>query len=153
LNIIEAEGVFMPKIVFMFIMICLSMLSVYGSDSLSTQPNIEKDKVPKYLYKVISVENWKKSQGRDSVQLTEDDKDFIHLAREDQLDRIIEKYWNHVPEFMVLKIDTAKLPGKLIFEANPGGANKYYHLYEGSIPLKAVVESRRKNRVEQNEQD
>jgi uncharacterized protein (DUF952 family) len=75
------------------------------------------------------------------VKLTEADQDFIHLAREDQLNRIVGKYWDEVPEYVVLKIDTKKLPGKLVLEANPGGENKYYHLYDGSIPLKAVVES------------
>jgi uncharacterized protein (DUF952 family) len=76
------------------------------------------------------------------VKLNEADQDFIHLAREDQLDRIVGKYWDKNPEYVVLKIDTKKLPGKVVFEANPGGENKYYHLYDGSIPLKAVVESK-----------
>jgi uncharacterized protein (DUF952 family) len=78
----------------------------------------------------------------DVVNLTDADQDFIHLAREDQLDRITKKYWDKDPEYVLLKIDTKKLPGKLVFEANPGGENKYYHLYDGSIPLKAVVESK-----------
>ena len=98
--------------------------------------------IPQYLYKVVSVEDWKKSQNLESVKLTDADQDFIHLAREDQLDRIVGKYWDKVPEYVVLKIDTTKLLGKLVFEANPGGENKYYHLYGGSIPLQAVVESK-----------
>lgn len=96
---------------------------------------------PRYLYKVLSVEDWKKSQGMESVKLADADHDFIHLAREDQLERIVKKYWSTVPEYIVLKIDTTKLPGNLVFEANPGGENKYYHLYDGSIPLKAVIDA------------
>lgn len=97
---------------------------------------------PQYLYKLLSIENWKKSQNMESVKLPDTDQDFIHFAREDQLDRIVRKYWDKITQYVVLKIDTKKLPGKLVFEANPGGENKYYHLYDGSIPLKAVVESK-----------
>lgn len=42
---------------------------------------------------------------------------------------------------MVLKIDPSKLIGKLVFEVNPGGTQKYYHLYNGKIPLNAVIEA------------
>jgi uncharacterized protein (DUF952 family) len=38
----------------------------------------------------------------------------------------------------VLKLDVKSLPGKLVYESNPGGETKYWHLYHGSIPLKAV---------------
>ncbi len=95
---------------------------------------------PKYLYKVLSVENWKASDK--TVKLSSEDDAFIHLSTEDQLDRIVGKYWAQVPEYVILKIDTSKLPGKLLFEANPGGENKYYHLYNGSIPLNSIVESK-----------
>jgi uncharacterized protein (DUF952 family) len=61
------------------------------------------------------------------------------------LDKIIEKYWAGVSEYVVLKIETAKLSGKLVLEANPAGTNKYYHLYNGSIPSNAIVESKIKN--------
>lgn len=98
--------------------------------------------IPKYLYKILTVQDWKESQGRESVKLSRSDHDFIHLSKEDQLDRIIEKYWKDIPEFIVLKINTDNLPGRLIYEANPGGSNRYYHLYNGSIPLNAVCESK-----------
>lgn len=97
---------------------------------------------PHYLYKVLSIENWKKSQAQASVALSKDDEAFIHLSKENQLDKIIAKYWANASEFIVLKIDADRLPGKLIFEANPGGSNKYYHLYEGSIPLNSIVEAK-----------
>lgn len=129
--------------VFSLFLICLfGMLSLHADQQLSSQQNLENKMIPQYLYKVLSIEDWKKSQGMESVKLTDADQDFIHLAKRDQLDRIVAKYWDKVPEYVVLKIDTKKLPGKLVFEANPGGENKYYHLYGGSIPLKAVVQSK-----------
>lgn len=96
------------------------------------------EKRPTYLYKVLSMDDWAKSC--ETVHLSSMDADFIHFSTEDQLDKIIEKYWAGASEYVVLKIETAKLSGNLVLEANPGGTNKYYHLYEGSIPLKAIAE-------------
>lgn len=124
--------------------------SVYSSSAAIQSPeesfvalnqNLEQEMTPKYLYRIISIEDWKNSQELGDVILSDADRDFIHLAKEDQLERISEKYWAHVPEFIMLKIDTGQLPGTLIYEANPEGSNKYYHLYNGSIPIKAVHES------------
>ncbi len=95
---------------------------------------------PTYLYKILSIDDWSKS--RNSIHLPNMDADFIHFSTENQLNRIIQKYWAGVPEYVILKVETAKLPGELILEANPGGTNKYYHLYNGSIPLSAVAESK-----------
>lgn len=93
---------------------------------------------PAYLYKIVSLADWEASQ--ETVNLSPDDDAFIHLSREDQLERITTKYWAHVPQYVVLKVETAKLPGKLVFEANPGGTSKYYHLYNGSIPKDAITD-------------
>lgn len=98
------------------------------------------EKRPAFLYKVLSMDDWTKSL--DTVHLSSSDADFIHFSTEDQLPRIIEKYWADVCEYVVLKIETASLPGNLVLEANPGGINKYYHLYGGSIPLSVIVESK-----------
>jgi len=103
----------------------------------------ERQMPPPYLYKVLSVEDWKESENRSSVKLSPADKKFIHLSTAEQLDKIIAKFWSGNKEFIVLKLNTSRLPGELRYEANPGGTNKYYHLYQGSIPLDAVEESKR----------
>lgn len=100
---------------------------------------------PKTLYKILSVENWEKSQGRELLVLPDFDRPFIHFALEEQLPRILDKYWKDASEYYLLTIDVSKLKGKLVFESNPGGSAKYYHLYDGSIPLSAVAEARRVN--------
>lgn len=130
----------MSKVFTLFLMCFLGMLSLHADQQVFFQENLE-NMTQQYLYKVLSIEDWKKSQSMEEVKLADADQEFIHLAREDQLDRIVGKYWDTAREYVVLKIDTKKLPGKLVFEANPGGENKYYHLYGGSIPLNAVVES------------
>jgi uncharacterized protein (DUF952 family) len=95
---------------------------------------------PEFLYKVTSVQDWQKSQTWGKLVLSKDDTLFIHLSTERELERITGKYWSSVPEYVILKLASLKLQGRLVFEANPGRENKYYHLYEGAIPLDAVVE-------------
>jgi len=94
-----------------------------------------------YLYKVISLQNWEASQSQPFIKLTGDDLDFIHFSTQDQLKRITGKYWSDVAKYIILKVDMKQVPGKLVYEANPGGTNKYYHLYDGCIPSNAIVET------------
>ncbi len=107
-----------------------------------TKAEIVQQQTPQYLYKVLSLENWEASQSALSLQLSKDDDAFIHFSRDDQLERITSKYWANASEYIVLKVETAKLAGKLVYEANPGGTSQYYHLYDGSIPLEAIAESK-----------
>lgn len=96
---------------------------------------------PVYLYKIVSVEDWITSKDQERVKLSSMDSNFIHLATEAQVDKIIAKFWAEASEVVVLKLETTKLPGELRFEQNPGGKNKYYHLYNGFIPSVAVIAS------------
>ncbi|MCE5318891.1 MAG: DUF952 domain-containing protein [Parachlamydia sp.] len=102
----------------------------------------EADSVPKYLYKIVSMDNWCESQARPVLKLSNLDDQFIHLAAEKDIGRILEKYWEGYQEVVILKLVTDKLKGRMEYEANPGGTNKYYHLYNGTIPREAVVESK-----------
>lgn len=110
--------------------LCLVGFSFYGEERV----------VEKYIYKVISMENWNLSQGQHSLRLSSMDDHFVHFAKEGQLEGVLRKFWSHVPKYIVLKIDPIKLVGDLVFETNPGGKDKYYHLYNGHVPLEAVVE-------------
>jgi len=118
--------------------LCAALQTICGGEPVP----MEKEMTPQYLYKILSTEDWTQSQGGQYVKLSKDDSEFIHLSREDQLDRIIEKYWANSQGYVVLKIDVAKLKGTLAFEANPGGTNKYYHLYHGAIPMDSVIEAK-----------
>ena len=100
------------------------------------------NETPAHLYKILSYRNWQATEGRKVVVLSGDDAAFIHFSTKEQIERIIEKYWSNAPQFVVLKIDTAQLQGKLVYEANPGGSNKYYHLYEGLIPIQSILEAK-----------
>lgn len=97
---------------------------------------------PQYLYKIVSMENWEKSMDSATLVLSSDDADFIHFSKEEQLERILKKYWADVSECVILKVESNSLNGVLVYETNPGGETKYYHLYDGSIPKDAIVESK-----------
>ncbi len=124
------------------------MISCYGlekSANLLNQQQIKLiqviemvEEMPTFLYKVLSKDDWEKSCR--TIHLSSMDADFIHLSTDEQLDKIIEKYWSEASEYVLLKLEVAKLSGDLVLEANLGGTNKYYHLYKGSIPLGAIIE-------------
>lgn len=92
-----------------------------------------------YLYRIVSPEQWEESLRQNEVVNSSIDKDFIHLATEEQLSRIAQKFWNN-KDHLILKLASKKLTGRLVYEANPGGTSLYYHLYDGNVPLDAVVE-------------
>jgi len=92
----------------------------------------------KHLYKILTNEEWQAS--KDRLQNSSSDDDFIHLSLESQLERILLKFFPE-KDCIIIKLDAEKLKGKLIYESNPGGTTKYYHLYEGHIPMDAVVET------------
>ncbi len=115
--------------------ILLAILTAFSVNSYA-------EDIPNYLYKVLSIDHWKGSG--DIVQLPEEDHDFIHLSKEDQLERIISKYWAN-SDFVILKIDAKKLPGKMVYESNQGGVNKYFHLYDGFIPMDSIIEVKKPN--------
>lgn len=94
---------------------------------------------PEFLYKIVSPKEWQESKLQHRVIATPIDQGFIHLASEDQIAHVLQKFWKN-QEWVLLKLVSRKLQGRLVYETNPGGTNRYYHLYEGSIPLDAVVE-------------
>lgn len=94
---------------------------------------------PDYLYKIVSVDEWDKSQNQNWVEDSLMDKDFIHLAEEDQIAHVVKKFWKN-RDYIILKLDCKKLVGYLVHETNPGGTTRYYHLYEGNIPIDSVIE-------------
>jgi uncharacterized protein (DUF952 family) len=98
------------------------------------------EKKPIYLYKILSYQNWQASEDKMTISLPLEDEAFIHLATESQLDKILTKFWSDISQFVILKLQTDRLTGELKLESNPGGSTKYYHLYQGSIPLFAIVE-------------
>lgn len=123
------------------------LILLFSLFQVTAAPGLERNTMdtqdtPKHLYKILSSRHWQGSQVRKALILSADDTAFIHFSKEDQLERIISKYWGDVPHFVVLKINAELLQGDLVYEANPGGSAKYYHLYNGFIPFEAIDEVR-----------
>jgi uncharacterized protein (DUF952 family) len=122
--------------------LCISLLASYGyaEEPQPKEIQVQQDQaIPEHLYKILSPEEWKESQLQKHVIHSSMDTDFIHLSTEAQLAPIAQKYWNN-KDHIILKLISKKLTGRLAYETNPGGVNRYYHLYDGNIPLEAVVE-------------
>lgn len=128
-------------ILFLSLMVsCTSTDKNVGAQQQEEASMKKKQQAPPYLYKIISQEDWQESQKQNYVINSPLDKDFIHLATEAQVPHVAEKFWKN-KSYIVLKLDTKKLKGHLSYETNPGGTTYYFHLYEGFIPLEAVVET------------
>lgn len=98
---------------------------------------VDDSRAPEYLYKIVSTDQWQESLRRHEIVTSLQDKEFIHLAKEEQVAQIAQKFWNSI-DHVILKLASNKLIGRLAYETNPGGTNKYYHLYDGNIPFEAV---------------
>lgn len=136
----------MKPLLYLFLTILMNVPAL-NAVPMSSTPEIEsKTRMneqiapPEYLFKILSKENWEASKERPCLILSSEDDAFIHLATEGQLKGILDKFWSKGPEYRILKLGTCRLIGRLVYEANPGGSNKYYHLYEGNIPADAVIE-------------
>lgn len=121
-----------------------SSLSAHGNEQSLKREIMTTETVdtPQYLYKILPLTYWQRTQSANSVCLTAEDYQLIHLAKEDQLENIIKKYWSDAPQFVILKLKANVLEGDLVYEANPDGTSKYYHLYNGFIPFSAIAESK-----------
>lgn len=120
--------------------LCTAALSLSADETPVASEIVEVQSMPQYLYKILSLQSWQESQSSETVLLPSEDGVFIHFATRDQVERVLEKYWADVQQFVVLKVDSSKLDGKMAYEANPGGTAKYFHLYDGCIPVSAVVD-------------
>lgn len=101
--------------------------------------NEESSLAPAHLYKVTTKSLWDQSQQLGYLALSPTDAYFVHLSEKEDVEKIIEKYFPTQKTVIVLELDPSALQGDLVKEVNPGGTKKYYHLYNGKIPLNAVI--------------
>mgnify|MGYP000081177397 CR=1 FL=1 len=133
----------MKGLILILVSSLLSAAWGFSSEVDKEKGNLVSDEsvVPTYLYKIVSVEDWEKSQGKEYLVTGSIDSSFIHLATEEQVVPVAKKFWEG-KSYVVLRVDPKKMIGRLVYETNPGGTTHYYHLYEGKIPIEAVVDFR-----------
>lgn len=117
-----------------------SLISIMNNDEAANLGLGQKEATEmQYLYKIVSKQAWERSLLAGTLELAPIDKEFIHLATEEQLERVEKKFWPD-QDHVILKVEAKGMSGRLVHESNPGGSTKYYHLYDGNIPLEAVKE-------------
>jgi hypothetical protein len=79
---------------------CLYAVSfaILGNQPLANSME-EIHQSPQYLYKILSLRNWQATQNTKAVQLSAEDDAFIHFSTQDQLEKIIGKYWADAPQY------------------------------------------------------
>lgn len=127
----------MKQMFFSFFWLVLASFGVLHASDVKNLTEKKEVKI-NYLYKIVSPEEWQESLFKTHVVASQLDKNFIHLATEDQVPHVVQKFW-HGKNHIILKLDLKKTTGRLVLETNPGGTTQYYHLYQGKIPLEAVV--------------
>lgn len=132
----------MQKFFPLFLCILCNFSCLLLSDQVEQKIIMKPENKPIYLYKILSYRHWQATENRKTVILPAEDDLFIHLSTDEQLDKIISKFWGDASQFVILKLDVSKIKGDLVYETNPGGSTKYYHLYKGFIPFDAIVESK-----------
>ena len=90
------------------------------------------------IYHVVSSESWSKFAGEstyeaDSLQT----EGFIHLSERQQVAGVLDRYYQDVPDLLLLHVDPAKLTHSVKYEVAPNG-ELFPHVY-GPINKEAVV--------------
>lgn len=93
---------------------------------------------PRYLYKVVSLEDWNTSQNSDLLRLSKPD---VMLLKVDQLENTIIRDWNSASEVIIVEIDVDKLKEPVLAEKDKAGKPISYQ-YSATIPLSAISEPR-----------
>jgi uncharacterized protein (DUF952 family) len=131
------------KIAFLLLPFYLLSQLCFANDITSNLKG-ESTMVAPHVYKIMTLSDWQESQKLGFVKPSTLDLEskFLHLSEDHQVQRTIDKFMKNEKNIIVLELEPSKFVGKLVKEKNPGGSAEYYHLYDGKIPLEAVVKSK-----------
>ncbi len=97
-----------------------------------------------FIYHIVLPEDWEKFKGRPSYQPASlASEGFIHCSYAEQIDKVLQRYYQGAREVLILKIASNKLLARLVEEASTGG-EIYPHIY-GRLNHSAVVEVEKRN--------
>lgn len=92
-----------------------------------------------FIYHIVLPEIWAQFDGKDAYEPESlAAEGFIHCSYENQIDGVIERYFNGATKVLVLKIDPEKLSGELIIEESKL-PEFFPHIY-GPINRTAIIE-------------
>ena len=92
------------------------------------------------IYHVTTATNWEAAldQGwyaAESLAL----EGFIHMSKEEQVEGVLNRYYQGIPDLVLLHIEESLLTSQLIFELSPSVNEEFPHLF-GKLNIDAVVE-------------
>ena len=96
------------------------------------------------IYHIVLPEIWEKFKNKDFYEAESlKTEGFIHCSFAEQIEGVLERYYQGVERVLILTIDSDKLTSKLINE--PSTNNEIYpHIY-GQINREAIVEIKEKD--------
>ena len=74
---------------------------------------------------------------------------FIHLSTKEQVNGVLERYYQNVPDLLLLHVDTDRLVNELTYEVSTNN-ERFPHLY-GPLNTDAVVTVERLNQLPINQ--
>ncbi len=93
------------------------------------------------IYHIVTPEVWQKFKDRkfyEAESLTTEN--FIHCSYAEQLEGVLQRYYQNANRVLILTIETEKLTPKLVAEPSTGG-EIYPHIY-GAINTDAIIETK-----------
>ena len=93
------------------------------------------------IYHITSASLWNaaREQGKDFEAPSLKTEGFIHCSMENQVDGVLERYYQGQTDLVKLVIEPEKLNSKLVHEWSPSTRDTFPHIY-GPINLDAVIE-------------
>ncbi len=93
------------------------------------------------IYHVVTMNQWQIALQRgyyaaDSLAI----EGFIHACMEVQVKGVLERYYQNVPDLLLLHIDETKLTSELKYELAPSVNESFPHIY-GTLNINAVVKT------------
>jgi uncharacterized protein (DUF952 family) len=91
------------------------------------------------IYHVVSKSNWERSLLQGFYEADSLAKEgFIHASKEHQVAGVLERYYRHQPNLLLLHIDESKLTAALKYEMAASVHEEFPHIF-GKLNLDAVV--------------
>ena len=92
------------------------------------------------IYHFTTLSEWEHAQDKGMYEpLSYATEGFIHCATDDQLDRVLQKHFQHHENLVKLVIDPTRLTQQLKYDAVAGEQGEYPHIY-GPLNLEAVTQ-------------
>jgi len=91
------------------------------------------------IYHIVSAADWATQESQLSYEATSlSTEGFIHLSTKEQVAGTLSRYYQHVPDLLLLHVDTDKLTSDLRYELATN-QELFPHLY-GPLNKEAIVQ-------------